>query len=31
MKLGRLQWPILSDLTLRAITTVSPDDPVWRE
>jgi carotenoid 1,2-hydratase len=31
MKLGRLQWPILSDLTLRAITPVSPDDPVWRE
>jgi hypothetical protein len=31
MKLGRLQWPILSDLTLCAITPVSPDDPVWRE
>ncbi len=31
MKLARLQWPILSDLTLRAITAVSPDDPLWRD
>jgi hypothetical protein len=30
LKLQRLQWPVLSDVTLRAITTVSEDDPLWR-
>jgi hypothetical protein len=31
LKLQRLQWPVLSDVTLTAITAVSEDDPLWRE
>jgi carotenoid 1,2-hydratase len=29
LRLGRLRWPVLSDLTLLAITPVSRDDPIW--
>jgi hypothetical protein len=31
LKLQRLQWPVLSDMTLHAITTISEDDPVWHD
>jgi carotenoid 1,2-hydratase len=31
LRLRRLRWPILSDLTLLAITPVSRDDPIWCE
>ena len=31
LKLRRLRWPIFSDLTLMALTTVSRDDPLWRQ
>jgi hypothetical protein len=31
LKLQRLQWPVLSDMTLQAITEVSEDDPVWHD
>ncbi len=31
LRLGRLRWPVLSDLTLLAITPVSRDDPIWSE
>jgi carotenoid 1,2-hydratase len=29
LKLRRLRWPILSDLTLLAITPIQRDDPIW--
>ena len=29
LKLNRLRWPVLSDLTLLAITSVPRDDPIW--
>jgi carotenoid 1,2-hydratase len=29
LKLRRLRWPILSDLTLLAITPIPRDDPIW--
>ncbi|HVT81900.1 MAG TPA: hypothetical protein VHM90_14735 [Phycisphaerae bacterium] len=31
LKLQRLQWPVLSDLTLLAITPISRDDPIWSD
>jgi carotenoid 1,2-hydratase len=31
LKLRRLRWPVLSDLTLLAITPISRDDPIWSE
>jgi hypothetical protein len=31
LRLRRLRWPVLSDLTLLAITPVSRDDPIWSE
>jgi carotenoid 1,2-hydratase len=31
LRLRRLKWPLLSDLTLLAITPVSRDDPIWSE
>lgn len=31
LRLGRLRWPVLSDLTLLAITPVARDDPIWSE
>jgi carotenoid 1,2-hydratase len=31
LRLQRLQWPVLSDLTLLAITPISRDDPIWSE
>lgn len=31
LKLRRLRWPVLSDLTLLAITPVARDDPIWNE
>jgi hypothetical protein len=31
LKLQRLQWPVLSDMTLHAITAISEDDPVWHD
>src|SRR5271170_2163529 len=31
LQLRRLRWPILSDVTLLAITTVQRDDPLWRQ
>jgi carotenoid 1,2-hydratase len=29
LKLRRLRWPIISDLTLLAITPIQRDDPIW--
>jgi carotenoid 1,2-hydratase len=29
LRLRRLRWPVLSDLTLLAISPVSRDDPIW--
>lgn len=31
LRLRRLRWPILSDLTLLAITPIPRDDPIWNE
>jgi hypothetical protein len=31
LRLRRLRWPILSDLTLLAITPIARDDPIWNE
>jgi carotenoid 1,2-hydratase len=31
LQLRRLRWPILSDVTLLAITLVQRDDPLWRQ
>jgi hypothetical protein len=31
LRLSRLRWPVLSDLTLLAITPVSRDDPIWSQ
>jgi carotenoid 1,2-hydratase len=31
LRLRRLRWPVLSDLTLLAISPVSRDDPIWSE
>ena len=31
LRLRRLRWPVLSDLTLLAITPVSRDDPIWSQ
>ncbi len=31
LQLRRLKWPILSDMTLLAITKVERDDPLWSE
>lgn len=31
LKLRRLRWPVLSDLTLLAITSIARDDPIWSQ
>ena len=31
LKLGRLRWPVLSDMVLMAIADVRADDPLWRQ